>query len=135
MRYVWASTRSRCLHGSTRPADEGGSLYELELLDVATALTAFDLVAAAPGSFALVTRDQSRVDFLFDRGLLGTLNRLLGRRVDCVTLDVWFEEEPDPPLVDVWEVGLTSAREFVEHVFADVSDRELWHRLGLPLAA
>ena len=139
-RYVWASTRSNVLHGSTRPAGEAhggrGSLYELELLDVATALVAFDLVAEAPGAFAIVTRDQSRVDFLFGRGgVLGTLDRWTGRRVDRVTLDLWFEEDPDPPLVDVWQVSLTFARAFVEHVFADVTDGELWRRLGLPLAA
>jgi len=140
-RYAWASTRRRRLHGATRPASgtmglERGTLFELDQIDLATALQGFDAAAADPGSFSIVTRDQTRVDFLFGSGgLIGLINRLLRRPGALVTLDIWFEQDPDPPLADVHAVSVENARAFVEAAYRDVPDGELWQQLGLPSVA
>lgn len=137
-RYAWASTRSRRVHGATRPASgatglEKGTLFELDQIDLPMALQGFDAAAADPGSFSIVTRDQTRVDFLFGSGgLIGLINRLLRRPAALVTLDIWFEEDPDQPLADVHAVPAERARAFVEAVYMDVPDSALWQQLGLP---
>ena len=139
LRFVWAGTRSGRLHGSARleetPGFGTGTVYQMERIDVDAALAAFDAVVAEPGSFCIETRDGTRIDFLFGpSGLLGALNRLLGRPVDRVALDLWYEEDEDPPRVDFLVVSLPKARSVVEHVFAEVPDGELWRRLEIPRA-
>ena len=139
-RYVWANTRSGRLHGVARPADgelalERGTVYELDLLDARAGLAAFDAVAASPGSFTIVTRDGTTIYFLFGpSGLLGMINRLMGRAPNRVALDLFYEVDEEPPLADFLEVDLLSARSVVEHVFSDIPDGELWRRLGIPVA-
>src|SRR6266545_35725 len=141
VRNVWASTRRRRLLGSSRPAAgtmglTKGMLFEFAAVDVTTALAAFDEVLNDPGSYALETRDNSRIDFLIGRGaVLGLLDRLLGRPVKWVTLDIWFEEDPEPELVDVYALEVNGARSVIEAVYSDVPDSELWQLVGLPVVA
>ena len=97
------------------------------------ALAAFDVVAREPGVFEIITRDDTRVVFMFGRGgLRGALDRLLGRPASRITLDIWFEEEPDPPLADVHAVDVASGRAFIEYVYRDLDDKDLWRLLDLP---
>ena len=46
-----------------------------------------------------------------------------------VTLDIWFEEEPEMPIEDVVTLDIAKARVFLERIFDDVSDEELWGHL------
>jgi hypothetical protein len=141
LRHVWASTRRQRLLGSSRPAAgtmglTTGTLYEFAAVDQTTALRAFDQVLKDPGSYALETRDKSRIDFLFGRGALpGLLDRLLRRPVRWVTLDIWFEEDQEPTLVDVYPLEVSGARTVIEVVYRDISDSELWQLVGLPRVA
>ena len=131
-RSVRASTRSGFLHGANTPAPEGGTYLDFERVEAPKALLAFDAVVQNPGAFEIITRDLTRVAFLMGGGLRGVVDRLLGRTIDRVTLDIWFEEEPEPPLVDVYSVSVQAARAFIEYVYQDLGDHELWRLLGLP---
>ena len=141
VRNVWASTRGRHLLGSSQPAAgtnglTQGTLFKFASVDKITALAAFDEVLKDPGSYAIETRDTSRIDFLIGRGaVLGLLDRLLGRPVKWVTLDIWFEEDPEPELVDVHALEVNGARSVIEAVYTDVPDSELWQLVGLPVVA
>ena len=132
---VRASTPSGFLHGANTPAPEGGTYLLFDQVEESEALLAFDAVVQNPGAFEIITRDQTRVAFLMGGGLSGLVDRLLGRTIDRVTLDIWFEEEPEPPLVDVYTVSVQAARVFIEYAYQDLGDNELWRLLGLPTLA
>jgi hypothetical protein len=132
-RAIRASTRSKQLHGVSKPAQEGGVVFEFENVAADQALAAFDAVALEPGTFELITRDETRIAFMFGRGgFPGFVDRLLGRPAKTVTLDIWFEESPDPLLCDVHVVDIPTARKFIENVYRDLKDPELWRILELP---
>jgi hypothetical protein len=133
MRPIRAITRNERLHGADSQATEGGTLLRFTEVSQGQALAAFDQVVRNPGTFEIITRDRTRIAFGFGHGgLRGAFDRMFGRPIEKVTLDIWFEEEPVPPLVDLQILTVASARTFVERIYRDTDDAELWRFLGLP---
>jgi hypothetical protein len=138
-RAIRAATRSQRLHGIDKIVPGEGTHFQFADVTLAEALIAFDAAVREPGGFEIITRDQTRIAFFLGHGgLLGTLQGVLGvkllrRPATLVTLDIWFEVDPEPPLADVHTVSVTSARTLIEAIYRDSSDQELWQGLDLPM--
>ena len=97
-------------------------------VDLDAALAAYDEVAAERGHFALETAEHTRIDFLFaGRFREFVACSLLRRRQPLpITVDIWFENEPAPPLDDVVALGPADAREVVARAFRESTDENIW---------
>ncbi len=139
-RPIFAGTRERILHGKRELArddpatakvlgkDVRGVVASFAEVELDVALAAYDEAGAACGTFALITAGQTRIDFLFGRKLPAFLARLfrIRPRSSAVTLDLWFEESPDPPLEDVVAVDAEDARELIVRAYRAQTDTEIW---------
>ena len=131
------------MHGTVRPAKgemglTRGTIFEFAEVDEVAALRAFDAALADLGSYAIITKEQSRIDFAFMVGrfpLPRFMNRLLGRHATHVAFDIWFERDPRPLLSDVHSSSIEDARSFIGAVYRDLPDAELWSILRLPPVA
>jgi len=141
-RYVSASRQRSQLRGSAEaPAARfglnTGTLFKLDQVDLASALSAFQAALTDAGPFSIVTRDGSRADFSFGHGPRPWfISRLFRWPVKQITLDIWFEEEPESRRADARAIPAAVARGFIRAVYyRDVSDAELWRELAVPEVA
>lgn len=135
-RLIWASTKHKQLCGhSYKAADfvgkyKKGTIFQFEPAEKSVALELFDSVAENPGNFSIETRDYSKIDFLFGPTWISSIVKLFRKEIRrSVTLDIWFEEDPEIPIQDVVSLDIVKARGFLERIFDDVSDEELWRQL------
>lgn len=144
LRDVWASTRKHVLHGEQGLAGSNsnavaafgpkveGVIASHPLINLETAMLAFDQVLANPGRFSIGTIDGSDIDFLFSGPLMYAIAGLMPRRMKpqpIITLDIWFSDPPRPYLNDVLSVTAETARGVITRLFNADEDGELWNYL------